>query len=245
MMRHLDLILILLTFWLILGYTVANAERRTRLFSRSLGQWAVDLFGLTMHGTVVPLFQSFVLVVLFSKACPTLGGIWDIPAPLAFLLSFVLVDYAYYWNHRLLHTEKLWRFHSLHHSGETFDVFTTSRNSWMTTFLILYVWVHGAALYLLRHPEAYLWGAALSNILDILRHAGFEAWPKRAPFSWIISPRDHAWHHSSDLYGVNFGGNLNLWDRLHGTYHVSLKLPERTGAPLNRSLWQAFWKGSV
>ena len=245
MMKHLDLILLLLTFWLLLARTLMQAEKRSRLFSRTLGQWAVDLFGLTMHGTVVPLFQTFVIAALLSKFVPEYRGILDIPAPLAFLASFVLVDYAYYWNHRLLHTERFWRFHSLHHSGETFDVFTTSRNSWMTTFLILYVWVNGAALFIIRSPEAYLWGAALSNGLDILRHSGLEAWPKTAPLSWIISPRDHAWHHSSDLYGVNFGGNLNLWDRLHGTYHRSRKLPVSTGAPLSRPLWDAFWKGSA
>jgi len=244
-MKHAEFLLILAVFWAILIWTLSDRERRKRLFSRELGQWAVDLFGLTFHGTGVALFQAAVIFASLHWIAPGLRGVWDLPAPLAFLLSFVGVDYAYYWNHRLLHSPGLWRFHSVHHSGNTLDVFATSRNSAVSTFLILYIWVHGVFLYLLQDPVAYAWGVALSNGLDILRHAGFERWPQIAPFTWIISPRDHAWHHSTDLYDVNFGANFNLWDRIHGTYHESEKLPARTGGTLNATLWSAFWKGAA
>jgi sterol desaturase/sphingolipid hydroxylase (fatty acid hydroxylase superfamily) len=243
-MKTLEFLLILALFWAIVIWTVVDSKRREKLLSRSQGQWAIDLFGLTFHGIGVSLFQSAVIFVALSWCAPELRGTLEIPGWLAFLISFVGVDYAYYWNHRILHTPVFWRFHSLHHSGNTFDVFTTSRNSAVSTFFILYIWVNGFLIFFLKNPEAYALGVALSNGLDILRHAGSEAWLDIAPINWLISPRDHAWHHSADLYDVNFGGNFNLWDKLHGTYHRSERLPNQIGTPLKATLWDAFWKGA-
>lgn len=243
-MKKLEFIFLIVLFWALLIWTILDADRRRKLLSRSFAQWAIDLFGLTFHGTGVPLFQTAVVFAALSLSFPHLRGSWDMPGYLAFLLSFVGIDYAYYWNHRLLHTSALWRFHSVHHSGETFDVFTTSRNSAVSTFFILYIWVNGVLIFLLKNPEAFALGVALGNGLDIFRHAGTEKWVDVAPLNWLISPRDHAWHHSADLYDVNFGGNFSLWDKLHGTYHRSERLPNQIGTPLKRGLWDAFWKGA-
>jgi len=42
----------------------------------------------------------------------------------------------------------------------------------------------------------------------------------------VITPHEHAWHHSSARTDVNFGANLSLWDRVHGAYaaHAALEL---------------------
>jgi sterol desaturase/sphingolipid hydroxylase (fatty acid hydroxylase superfamily) len=201
--------------------------------------------GLSIHGIVVPIFQTAVVFGLLSTAFPSAKGTLHIPPLMAFFINFVVVDYLYYWNHRLLHDAKLWRFHAVHHSGKSFDVFTTSRNSAITTFLILYIWVNGAFLFFLHDPFPYALAILLSNCLDLVRHSGSNFWPQSLVGKLITSPRDHSWHHSAELHGVNFGGNFTLWDRLHGTYYESKELPNEFGTPIERqSLWKAFWKGA-
>ncbi len=245
-MINAKFLFIILFFYTVVGWTLASRERRRITFARSLSQWSIDVIGLTMHGLVVPLFQIAVVFAGLAWLAPSLQGALRIPAPAAFLLNFVAVDYLYYWNHRWLHRAGPWRLHALHHSGESFDVFTTSRNSLLSSFVILYVWVNGAFLFLLADPVPYAWGAALSSCLDILRHSRMESWPSSFPFNLVISPREHAWHHSRDLEGKNFGGNLNLWDRLHGTYYAEEKLPSEIGIPIDQNrLWSAFWKGAT
>jgi sterol desaturase/sphingolipid hydroxylase (fatty acid hydroxylase superfamily) len=114
----------------------------------------------------------------------------------------------------------------------------------VTTFLIVYIWLNGAVLYLLQDPAPFAWGILIGNCLDILRHSGMERWPNVFPLNWLISPREHAWHHSQDLYDVNFGANFNLWDKIHGTHYDASGLPRVIGGKLQTSLWEGFWKGS-
>lgn len=237
-----DYLITLGIFYLFVGFTFAYAPHRQRALRRTWREWVLDLVGLTVHGVVVPAFQTLVLFVILKNLFPSIQGTVELPNWAGFLIAFFAVDYLYYWNHRLLHSPFFWRWHSLHHSSQTMDVFATSRNSWLTSFLIVYVWVNGIGLFLLHNKEGYILGVMLSNILDLFRHSALPLWPRWLP--WIISPRDHAWHHSTDTYGINFSGNLSLWDRLHGTYKPSEKYPDGYGFALeDKKLHSYFWRG--
>ena len=235
-------LIILAVFWLLAASTLLVPQKRRTAFTRTKAEWAVDLIGLTMHGTIVPLFQTLVVYGVLAYVAPKWHGVVTMPWLAAFALNFVVIDYLYYWNHRWLHSARIWRFHSLHHSGRGFDVAATSRNSAVTTFLILYIWVNGIALFLLADPTPFALAMLASNCLDLLRHSGIGRWWDRFPGNLLISPRDHAWHHSRDLHGVNYGANLSIWDRIHGTYQASDALPEHLGEPVEQ-VWSAFWKG--
>lgn len=240
----LDYILVVTGFYALAFWTFLAREMRASALRRTWGEWALDVVGLTIHGVVVPAFQTSVIFVALGIFFPGARSSLHWPEWAGFLVSFVGVDYLYYWNHRLLHSPFFWRWHFLHHSSESMDVFATSRNSAITSFFILYVWVNGFFLYFLDHKEGYVIGVALTNFLDILRHSRLSWWPRFAPFSWVVSPRDHAWHHSTDIYEINYSGNFNLWDRFHGTYHVSDSFPQRTGFSLKgRRLMTIFLRG--
>jgi sterol desaturase/sphingolipid hydroxylase (fatty acid hydroxylase superfamily) len=241
---NIEFVTIFCTFWLLALLTILNPRLRTSALRRGRTQWLVDFMGLTLHGTIVPLFQTFVIFAALSFIFPQYKGSLKIPGIVAFVLNFVVVDYLYYWNHRIFHRSKLWRFHSLHHSGTGFDVFTTSRNSMITTFLTLYIWLNGTMIFLLDSPTGYLWGIALSNCLDLFRHSGMNiAWTK-FPFNFLVSPVDHAWHHGRDSREINFGGNFNIWDKLHGSYVQHESCPPAFGDELKkRQLWSAFFRG--
>ena len=193
-----------------------------RFFAREPNAWLVDTSGLVMQG----------LIAVALAWVPARGPI-DVPFGVAFAISFVGVDYAYYWNHRLLHGA-LWRWHAVHHTAPRLDVLVTSRNSLLTPLLIVYLWSGLAALFLLRDPDGFLLGLSLTAALDLWRHSPLVPSSRvRGVLSWVfVTPHEHAWHHSSDRHDVNFGANFTLWDRLHGTYLGSATAPDHLGVDL-------------
>lgn len=237
----MSLFLVLISFWFLVG--VSYFSKKDQLINRNSKEWILDIVGLLLQGAAVP-FVAFVI----SKQFPESQGIWKISFSAAFLLSFVGVDYLYYWNHRLLHTQTLWSFHRVHHSTRQMDVLMTSRNSFWTVLLIVYVWVNSLFIFLLKNPEGFLWGTALGAALDLWRHSGFKTHPtlKKYLGEILILPEDHAWHHSQDQYDVNFGANLKVWDRIHGTYYEnSERAPEKIGMNTDANLSQQLlfpWK---
>jgi sterol desaturase/sphingolipid hydroxylase (fatty acid hydroxylase superfamily) len=162
-----------------------------------------------------------------------------------FLLSFFIIDYFYYWNHRLLHSRQLWPVHQVHHSVREMDVVATSRNTAWSSLLILYVWVNGVALFLLAAPAGYAAGAALTAALDLWRHS--EVAPRaggvvdRLLGRVLMLPRQHAWHHATEEVAANYGANLCWWDRLHGTFVDRGAAPEKLGVTVALPLWRQLW----
>ncbi|MEM9486022.1 MAG: sterol desaturase family protein, partial [Cyanobacteria bacterium P01_F01_bin.116] len=65
-------------------------------------------------------------------------------------------------------------------------------------------------------------------------NSGFYAWLS----AWLILPQDHGWHHHSGEDGCNYGANLKLWDRLHGTWHASEQWPSQLGQSSGLPLWR-------
>ncbi|MFM7426749.1 MAG: sterol desaturase family protein [Elainella sp.] len=220
------------TFIGLLAYTVCSPGGRQRLCRKPRRDWILDSCGLLIQGILVPVLQFTAVYQLYHLLFPQAQAVLHLPNGLGFLISFVLVDYLYYWNHRWLHGWA-WRWHRLHHTVTDLDVLGTSRNSVWTSGLILYLWLHPLGLYLLAQPEGYLWGMGLTSTLDLWRHSRFSlpqpwaGWLGR----WLILPQDHAWHHAADRLPCNYSANFN-WDRWHGTAYQSDSPPERLGDSL-------------
>lgn len=214
--------IVAIAFAILMGATAALFG--VRYFARDRGAWVVDASGLVIQGMIA---AALVWLVPYRR------GMIDIPFLPAFLISFVAVDYAYYWNHRLLHGA-LWRWHAVHHTASRLDVVVTSRNTLWTPLLIVYLWAGAAAVLLLRDPSGFLLGLSLTAVLDLWRHSPLIPPPAlRRALSWIVvTPHEHAWHHSRSRTDVNFGANLTLWDRLHGTFEASDALPSQLGLEL-------------
>lgn len=215
----MDLFLVFSAFGLLAAGTYRDPSARASFFARGRREWIVDALSLGAQGFLVPLLKLALMSLVWPRIFPGLGGAVRLSFAGAFLLNFTLIDYLYYWNHRLLHHPRLWRWHAVHHTSERLDFAVTSRNSLLTHFLILYLWVLSLLGFLLADPRGLWWGAALSAALDLWRHSGWvsPAWLRRGAGFWLILPEDHEWHHGRDVAGVNFGANLKLWDRLHGT----------------------------
>lgn len=211
------------------------------MFSRDLKQWVIDIAGLFVQGWLVPLAKIYGLSYIFDLSLSSLKGSIAISPWWAFGIGFVVVDYLYYWNHRLLHTPRFWSLHKIHHSTEHLDLFSSARNSLATPLFIVYIWIHSFMAFVLRDPTYYVLGATLTAILDLWRHSpGLEMrFVSKGSLEKVwITPSLHGWHHS--VYGMqkNFGANFSLWDRLHGTYGEPITHKIKYGWVDSTPLWR-------
>jgi len=204
-----------------------------KIFERSKAEWLMDLSGLLVQGVFIPAAALYIAGFL-RGAAPAYSGVLHISSALSFTLNFVAVDYLYYWNHRLLHGP-LWRWHAAHHTARSMDVLITSRNTLWTPLLIVYVWANAVFLCLLNDPRPYLAAVAVSSLLDVWRHSGL--FLSLGPLDRVlITPRDHAWHHASNLPHENFSANLKVWDQIHGTFREPGDAPASYGVHVDDNL---------
>jgi sterol desaturase/sphingolipid hydroxylase (fatty acid hydroxylase superfamily) len=226
----------------LVGWTISNQVGRTQLKVKSREDWFLDGIGLTIQGILIPLLQATLVYSLYEHFLPTHQRYLKISLIPAFIISFVVVDYLYYWNHRLLHSKLLWNVHQVHHTVTQMDVLGTSRNTLWTSLVIIYLWIHTLFLYLLTDPTGYLLGVSLTSALDLWRHSRLLIPANTRLFQflsfWLILPHDHAWHHCREIHNYNYGANLKIWDKLHGTYYESENLPSPIGISLSLNLFQ-------
>ncbi|ACC83044.1 sterol desaturase family protein [Nostoc punctiforme] len=240
--QNFSQLLIFGSFLGLIGWTITNQVRRTQLKVKSREDWLLDVTGLTIQGILIPLLQASLVYWLYQYLLPAQQGYLKVSLVTTFVISFVIVDYLYYWNHRLLHTKLLWKVHQVHHTVTQMDVLGTSRNTLWTSLLIIYLWIHTLFLYLLADPTGYLLGVSLTSALDLWRHSSLiipeSSWLYQFLCSWLILPQDHAWHHCREIHNYNYGANLKIWDKLHGTYYESKKVPSIIGIPSSLNLFQ-------
>lgn len=229
-------------FSILMALTVASDRRLTALKKKNREDWILDSVGLFFQGILIPFLQIAVVYQLYDYLLPSARACLNLPAIVAFFLSFMGVDYLYYWNHRLLHSRWLWPFHLVHHTMTERHVLGTSRNTLWTSFFILYLWIHPLFIYLIQDPTWYIAGVSLTSALDLWRHSEIEpapgTWIHRLLSPWLILPQEHAWHHANRSDRVNYGANFKLWDRLHGTDYDCEKVPDRLGVETHLTLIQ-------
>ncbi|XP_018578004.1 lathosterol oxidase-like [Anoplophora glabripennis] len=143
---------------------------------------------------------------------PQYGWMWFV---LQFPVIFIYQDYCTYWLHRTYHLPFLYkRFHKLHHKYKHPTAFSVTAihpfeslhiqlTLTMPLFLVPLHWFpfYTVALYTYYH--------------GIIDHSGinFKAhwWQPWQPDA-IFHDNHHQYFH------VNFGFNIELWDKIHGTY---------------------------
>lgn len=211
-----------------------------RLRQKTWPDWCLDVSGLCLQGLLIPLLQMTVVYSLYHWLLPSYRAHWHLSPILSCALSLVVVDYLYYWNHRLLHHPWLWPGHLVHHTVSDMDVLGTSRNTFWTSFLILYLWIHPLFIYLLDRPSGYSLGIGLTAALDLWRHSPCHPpiWLDSLLRPWLMLPLDHALHHGSQEFDYNYGANFKWWDLWHGTYRSPPNSPTSLGIPTNLTLLQ-------
>ena len=227
-------------FSLLVFFTILGRERREKIIKKSFDDWVSDLLNLTIQGTIVPILQVYVIFKLLLYAFPSYQSSWELGWTGAIFLNFIVVDYIYYLVHKALHRESLWGLHILHHSVTDFDVFASGRNTIWTTFLFPYIWLNSIFLFMIDDKKSYLICASITAMLDLWRHSRLAPEEKGIIFNFLslflITPHEHGWHHAKGVSKRNYGANLCIWDKLHGTFHKNNKFPKEMGVKVRSNL---------
>ncbi len=222
--------------------SLVTQTERLKIKNRKASDWALDLTSLTVHFLVIPVLQVAVVYKLYEYFIPQFKGSIQIGWGLA-LMATLLVDYGWYWNHRLFHARTpLWNLHAVHHAPKNLDILASSRNTIWSPFFMVYFWLTPLILFLAVNPAPFLTLAGFGLFINFWGHTGFDlrqgSWPERMLSLAIIQPRDHHWHHSAENPHCNFATVFNLWDKAHGTWHAPGYSARTLGFDLPMSLWR-------
>ncbi|WP_297796132.1 sterol desaturase family protein [uncultured Eudoraea sp.] len=158
---------------------------------------------------------------------------------LVWVVAFIFIDFAGYWNHRLSHhINFFWNQHVIHHSSEEFNLACALRQSvsnllgYFPLFLIpaaiLGVPTEVIAILAPIHLFAQFWYHT--------QHIGKMGWLEYI----IVTPSQHRVHHAinPEYIDKNLGQVLCIWDRWFGTFQEELpEVPPQYGVLKPARTW--------
>lgn len=135
------------------------------------------------------------------------------------VVCFVLFDFAVYVWHFLGHkSERLWRFHKIHHSDKSLHVTTGLRFHAFDQFIeVIFKCLCTIAIGVAAHVVVV---CELLRMLFVLFHHANLSFPGEKWLSYVvITPCLHRVHHSTlrSEHDSNYGIVLSVWDILFGT----------------------------
>ena len=186
------------------------------------------------------LAAGFLTVTATMKTVPFLLYTWlyqfrlfdlELAAWWVIILCIACDDFTCYWSHRMTHSVRFfWASHLVHHSSETYNLTSGSRQSWVGVYtgsFLLWAWLPLIGF----SPEMILYVKSISTIYQFFLHTEaikkFPAWVEFV----FNTPSHHRVHHSSDLENLdmNNGAMLIIWDRLFGTFREEMTLNHHYG----------------
>ena len=139
---------------------------------------------------------------------------------------FLLVDFQFYWLHRLEHFCRIfWAAHVTHHSAEHMNITVGFRASLMRPlydfvfFLPLALFGFKPIEILLMYSFAQIWAVFVHT--ELIGNLGWLEYI-------FVTPSHHRVHHASNAKYIdkNMGMVLIIWDKLFGTYQRELSAQE-------------------
>jgi len=167
----------------------------------------VDLLGLGLAAPLPAFAYAHRLATIRMDSVP------------AWLGLYLLVEFVYYWHHRLTHRVRwFWATHSVHHSSNELMLASAVRLGWTgrlggaIVFFSALSWIGFA-------PQAVFGLAAAGLFWQFWIHADWL--PGLGPLEWVLNtPRHHRVHHASnpEYLDCNYGSSLIVFDRLFGSF---------------------------
>ena len=151
---------------------------------------------------------------------------WSAQGVWYWLLLVILQDLAYWTQHTVDHSSRLfWAMHSTHHNSNEYNLTTGFRSSVLQP---LYRYVYFMPLaWLGFHPLHIMFVYAVTQIYGNLVHTqaiGQLGWIEKI----LVTPSHHRVHHASNTpyLDKNMGMLFITWDKLFGTFEVEGRDPE-------------------
>lgn len=144
---------------------------------------------------------------------------WSVePSAGSYLILYLMIDFLFYWFHRLGHTIPfLWAVHAPHHSSEELNYTVGLRSSYTQRFMSFAFYWPPALLGF--PPEMILPTVAAHLTLQLVPHT--RVIPKLGFLEHFMNtPSHHRVHHGVNgrYRDSNFGGTIILWDKLFGSF---------------------------
>uniref|UniRef100_H2YYX9 Alkylglycerol monooxygenase n=1 Tax=Ciona savignyi TaxID=51511 RepID=H2YYX9_CIOSA len=140
---------------------------------------------------------------------------WD--SSVLWIVTFLGVDFFYYWFHRGSHEINLfWASHQTHHSSEDYNLTTALRQSAIAGPIIALFYL---PLALFVPPPVYLVHKQFNLLFQFWIHT--ELIDNLGPLEYVLNtPSHHRVHHGRNPYCIdrNYAGTLIIWDRMFGTF---------------------------
>ncbi len=212
----------------------AATRRRPRSADRGYaGRDSATSISRGLGSVVIGALYGVVQLAVFGWAgqfaVADLGAIAsDASAPgwlASWVLLFLLVDFCYYWFHRLHHEVRFfWAAHVTHHSSQYYNLSTAVRQSWTpVTATAFYIPIFLLGFEPWQFAFVYGWNLIYQFWIHTER---IDRLPR--PFEYVLNtPSHHRVHHGSDnvYLDKNYGGILILFDRAFGTFQAEADRP--------------------
>ncbi|MEP2669788.1 MAG: sterol desaturase family protein [Cyclobacteriaceae bacterium] len=153
---------------------------------------------------------------------------------------FLLVDFAYYWAHRMSHEVNLfWGGHVVHHQSEDYNLSVALRQS---SLQIVWTFAFNLPIALLGFETLdFALISALNTLYQFWIHT--ETIKKLGFLEYFLNtPSHHRVHHGRDPKYIdkNHAGSLIIWDKMFGTFQAEEEKPTYgITKPINS--WNAVW----
>ena len=223
--------ILLLLVEILYGYFVKNQKYKVMDTVSSISSGFTNILKDSLGLGVILVTYPYLLENL---ALVEIKATW-----LVWLIAFIAIDFAGYWNHRLSHKVNFfWNQHVIHHSSEEFNLACALRQSVSNLigyfpFLLIPAALMGVpnqviAILAPIHLFAQFWYHT--------QHIGKMGWLEYL----IITPSQHRVHHAinPEYIDKNLGQILSVWDRIFGTFQEELdEVPPQYGVLKPAATW--------
>ncbi len=172
-------------------------------------------FGSSIAGLLVGGMAYSVAMAGYEYRIMTVPSLWG-----AFILCFVLDDFAYYVFHRAAHQVRwFWASHVNHHSSQHYNLSTALRQTWTGFFAISFIFRLPLVL-IGFHPAMVLFVGAINLIYQFWIHTEVIGRMPRWFEAVMNTPSHHRVHHGVNprYLDCNYAGVFIIWDRMFGTF---------------------------
>lgn len=142
----------------------------------------------------------------------------------AYVVTFIVLDFQFYWGHRLHHQINfLWNNHLIHHNSEEYNIATSMRQPFIGFINFLFF---------LSLPAAILGLSPMVIAMVFPIHKFSQVWYHTRIIGklgileyFLVTPSQHRVHHALNPVYIdkNFSAIFNVWDKLFGTFQEELE----------------------
>ncbi|WP_273273008.1 sterol desaturase family protein [Maribacter polysiphoniae] len=223
--------MVLLAIEMVYGYVVKDQKHKVLDSVSSISSGLTNIIKDSLGIGIIIVSYPFLLEHLAVFSLKSTWVVW--------LVAFLAIDFAGYWNHRLSHKINFfWNQHVIHHSSEEFNLACALRQSISNLLgyfplLLIPAAIMGVpniviAILAPVHLFAQFWYHT--------QHIGKMGWLEYI----IVTPSQHRVHHAinPEYIDKNLGQILCVWDRWFGTFQEELEeVPPQYGVLKPASTW--------